>query len=120
MDNRKRTLSFNFGWVQSISRQVRLIARLMADRRVNPLLKFVPVGALIYLFVPTDLLPLLPFDDVAVLWLGGSFFIELCPPELVREHQAALEAASGQAAPTSSPAGDVIDAEFHDVSGRGT
>jgi hypothetical protein len=32
-----------------------------------------------------------PIDDALVLWLGGTFFIELAPPEVVDEHRAKLE-----------------------------
>ncbi len=76
------------GVFQSIALRVKLILRLMGDRRVNPLLKLLPIGALVYLVVP-DLAPG-PLDDAAVLWLGTYLFVELCQPEIVREHMHAL------------------------------
>jgi uncharacterized membrane protein YkvA (DUF1232 family) len=105
---------------QGLTNRVRLIARLMADRRVNPLIKLLPIGALIYLVVPTDLMPLLPFDDAAVLWLGSYLFVEMCPQEVVREHTQAIEQANAASilADEPDPAAsqpDVIDAEFHEV-----
>lgn len=117
MNDRPRNMSLNIGFLKGITRQLRLIARLMADRRVNPLVKLLPVGALIYLVVPTDLMPLLPFDDAAVLWLGGSLFLEMCPAAIVQEHLRAIEAEDAPKPETVSakPAADVIDAEFHDV-----
>src|SRR5689334_13371840 len=72
--------------------RVKLILRLLADGRVNPWLKLIPIGGLLYLISPFDLLPdlMLPvigeLDDIAILWLTNHFFIELCPPEIVREH----------------------------------
>ena len=120
MKNQPGKLSLNLGFLKGITRQLRLIARLMADNRVNPLLKLLPVGAVIYLIVPTDLMPFLPFDDAAVLWLGGSLFIEFCPPEIVKEHLRILdgESISGPESAAGIPPADVVDAEFHDVSGK--
>ena len=92
----------------------KLIARLMVDRRVNPFLKVLPVGTLIYLAVP-DLIPFV-IDDALVIWLGTYLFIELCPPEVVAEHRTALESGETEnAKPTSSEeeaVGEVIDAEY--------
>ena len=51
---------------------------------VHPLAKLLPIGAVLYLFVP-DLAPG-PIDDAAVIWLGSYLFVELCPPEVVQEH----------------------------------
>jgi hypothetical protein len=76
------------GVFHSIALRIKLILRLMGDRRVNPLLKLLPIGALVYWVVP-DLAPG-PIDDAAVLWLGTYLFVELCPPEIVREHMHAL------------------------------
>jgi hypothetical protein len=119
MNDQPRKITLNIPFLKGITRQLRLIARLMVDRRVNPLVKMLPVGALIYLVVPTDLLPLLPFDDAAVLWLGGSLFIEMCPPAIVQEHLLAIDAedAPRPETVTGKPAADVIDAEFHEVDG---
>jgi uncharacterized membrane protein YkvA (DUF1232 family) len=109
------------GVFQGFTNRLRLIARLMADRRVNPLIKLIPVGALIYLVVPTDLMPLLPFDDAAVLWLGSFLFVEMCPQDVVREHTLAIEQAGASILndepEPDAPQPDVIDAEFHEVSG---
>jgi hypothetical protein len=119
MPNPTRNLSVNLGFLKGITRQLKLIGRLMVDNRVNPLLKLLPVGALIYLVVPTDLMPLLPFDDAAVLWLGGSLFIEMCPREIVDAHLRLIDGEAEvdpQYRPNVGGAGaDVIDAEFHEA-----
>lgn len=84
-DPSKRIILPSSGGVfDNIGFRIRLIIRLMKDHRVSPLVKILPIAALIYLFAP-DLAPG-PIDDVAVLWLGGFLFIELCPPEVVQEH----------------------------------
>lgn len=76
--------------------RIKLIVRLLADRRVSPWLKILPVGGILYLISPLDIIPdiMLPgigeLDDIAILWLTNHFFIEFCPPDVVREHVQAL------------------------------
>jgi len=76
------------GLFGNLTVQIKLILRLMGDRRVNPLLKLLPIGALIYLIVPD--IAFGPIDDAFVIWLGTALFVELCPPEIVKEHRDAL------------------------------
>jgi uncharacterized membrane protein YkvA (DUF1232 family) len=104
----------NFG---GIINNLRLIVRLLKDPRVNSLLKLLPIGALIYLIVPFDFSPINPLDDAAVLWLGGTLFIELCPDEIIKEHRRAL---SGDREITQQTGSDVVDVDYKDVpSSRG-
>jgi len=74
---------------RNIALQVKLILRLMSDPRVNPLVKLLPIGSLIYLVFP-DFFPLNPIDDAIVVGLGTYMFVELCPAEIVKEHKEAL------------------------------
>ena len=107
------------GFVPELILKVRLIVRLMGDQRVSPVLKLMPVAAMLYWFIPTDLIPLIPLDDAAVLYIGGMMFIELCPPEVVEEHMKALRAETPGMGQRPSGPESVIDAEFRDVgSGR--
>jgi uncharacterized membrane protein YkvA (DUF1232 family) len=102
------------GAMSGIVTRIKLILRLMGDRRVNLFLKLLPIGAVAYLFSPVDLVPgvVLPvigvLDDAAVLWIGTSLFVELCPPEVVAEHQNSLQS-------NVADTDDVIDAESTDV-----
>jgi hypothetical protein len=73
---------------QEAATRIKLIVRLMGDRRVSPLLKLIPVGALAYWLIP-DIAPG-PIDDALLLWLGAYLFVELCPPEIVQEHMREL------------------------------
>lgn len=88
--------SQNTGFFQDLIQRAKLIGRLMGDKRVNFLLKILPVAAVIYLVSPIDLAPGLALpvigalDDAAVIWLGTSLFVALCPEEVVQEHQASL------------------------------
>ena len=71
-------------FLRGMAVRIKLILRLMADRRVNPLIKLLPVFSVLYAVWPIDI-PL-PIDDAAVLILGAYLFVELCPPEVVQEH----------------------------------
>lgn len=97
-DNDRRITPSQGGVFHNLGLQIKLILRLLADRRVNPLLKLLPVGALIYFFVPDIILG--PVDDALIIWLGAYLFVELCPPEVVQEHMDALT--------------KVIPSEWHD------
>ena len=88
------------GFFNQIGTRIKLILRLMKDQRVNPLLKLLPIGSLLYMIIP-DLAPG-PIDDAAIIWIGAYLFVELCPPEVVEEHQRELEA--------------VIEGQFREVS----
>jgi uncharacterized membrane protein YkvA (DUF1232 family) len=84
-------------WLQDVARQARLAWRLFWDRRVPLWTKLIPPAALAYLLFPIDLIPdvalgLGQLDDVAVLLIGVKLFIELAPPDVVREHLLALGA----------------------------
>jgi len=85
-------------WFQDVARQARLAWRLFRDQRVPLWTKLIPSGALVYVLSPIDFIPaavvpgLGQLDDIAVLLLGIKFFIELAPPDVVREHLLALGA----------------------------
>jgi uncharacterized membrane protein YkvA (DUF1232 family) len=84
-------------WLQDVARQARLAWRLFWDERVPLWTKLIPPAALAYLLFPIDIIPdvalgLGQLDDVAVLLMGVKLFIELSPPEVVREHLLALGA----------------------------
>jgi len=88
--------SQNRGFFQDLVLRIKLIGRLMVDKRINFFLKILPVASVIYLFSPIDLAPGLALpvigalDDAAVLWLGTTLFMSLCPDEIVQEHTDAL------------------------------
>ncbi|MEJ2706352.1 MAG: hypothetical protein P8074_01945 [Anaerolineales bacterium] len=111
-ENDRKITPASGGFVYDLTKRIKLILRLMGDRRVNPFLKVLPVFSLVYLFVFPDLAPG-PLDDGLVIWLAAFLFVELCPPEVVQEHMAALD----QVVPGEwhdVPVGDddVIDAEY--------
>lgn len=99
------------GFFAEIGNQFRLVWKLMADPRVNPLYKLLPIGSLVYLISPLDIgIPLV--DDAAILWLGTAIFLELCPPEVVAEHRTALEPQPSKEEQIKIDEGDIIEAKY--------
>ena len=113
-----RAKDANEGFFRSMFDDLRLIARLLKDPRVNFLLKLLPVGALFYLFFPLDISPVNPLDDGLVLWLGGYFFIELCPDDVVEEHRKALRKPLSKDSSVADSSTDVVEGSFRDVTGE--
>jgi uncharacterized membrane protein YkvA (DUF1232 family) len=95
-DKRSLIDSKNKGFIQDLLRQVKLIYKLMGDKRISFFLKLLPIASIIYLISPIDLAPGLALpvigalDDAAILWLGTTLFLSLCPEEIVEEHKEAL------------------------------
>jgi uncharacterized membrane protein YkvA (DUF1232 family) len=87
------------GFFDGLSLRIRLVLRLLRDPRVNPLLKLLPIGAVLYLVIPEPIIG--PIDDAFILWLGSTLFVELCPQEIVQEHWEALTS--------------IIDAEWREI-----
>jgi uncharacterized membrane protein YkvA (DUF1232 family) len=108
--------------VPELFRNFRLGWRLLSDNRVNMLIKAVIPGLMaLYVFSPIDILPdIIPLagqlDDLAVLVLGLRLFIQLCPPELVREHE--MDIARGVPRRTARTARDTGQQETLDADYR--
>ncbi len=111
------------GMLRELTLRLKLIARLMGDRRVSFLAKVLPVASLAYLISPIDAvsLPIIgAVDDIAVLWMASYFFLEMCPVDVVKEHvkqlistnEAVEEVMNTTAAPKED---DVVDGEATDV-----
>jgi len=83
------------GMFKDLILRLKLIVRLMGDRRVNFFLKLLPIASLAYLIWPIDLLMGIPglsaLDDAAIVSLGAYLFMEFCPPEVVQEHMQNLK-----------------------------
>jgi hypothetical protein len=84
-DNNQEMIRGNQGgFFNDLATRAKLIIRLMMDGRVNPLLKLLPIGTLLYFVIP-DIVPG-PIDDALVIWVGTFLFVELCPQAIVQEH----------------------------------
>jgi uncharacterized membrane protein YkvA (DUF1232 family) len=112
------------GMVKDALLRIKLTLRLIADGRVNIWLKLLPIAGVAYLFFPfdiaSDVIPVLgQLDDVAILWLANHFFIEFCPPDVVRELVRNLTSNSDIIDEESNkPQGDVVDGETTDITDR--
>ncbi len=113
----------NSGFFQDLILRIKLIMRLMGDRRVNFILKLLPVAAAIYIISPVDLIPgaVIPvigaLDDALVFWLGTTLFVSLCPDEVVQEHNNALKnvvTSTWRDAPQQENAGEITDGNASD------
>lgn len=102
------------GMLRDLIARLKLISRLMADRRVNIFVKLLPLASLAYLIWPADVIPVIPvigaLDDAAILWIGSYLFVELCPPNVVQEHMKELTSNVDD-----SSTDEVVDAEATDV-----
>jgi len=104
------------GVIRDFVLRVRLVWRLIRDRRISFWLKIIPVAGLVYLVSPLDLIPdiALPvigeLDDAAILWLTNYLFVVLCPPAIVSEHVKALSQGGSKSAED-----DVVDAESVEI-----
>ncbi|MGC8779850.1 MAG: YkvA family protein [Anaerolineae bacterium] len=105
------------GLLAEIVRNAQLAWRLLWDPRVPLSTKLILPGIMgLYLLSPIDALPdvLLPLgqlDDIVVLLLGMGLFIELCPPDIVAEHRAALVQRAARSRREMEEA-ETIDAEY--------
>jgi uncharacterized membrane protein YkvA (DUF1232 family) len=114
------------GVIKDTLLRIKLIFRLMGDKRVNPWLKLIPIAGVLYLISPLDLIPDVVFpvigelDDIAILWLTNHFFIEFCPPDVVREHVRKLASNSDIIEEELNRAADddVVDGEATDITDR--
>lgn len=91
------------GFWREMWRQAHLVWHLLRSPDVPFYLKLLPALALVYILVPTDLIPdVFPvigqLDDLTALLLGAKVFIELAPQEVVARH---IQAMRQKAAPAN-------------------
>ena len=84
------------GFLLNLPNLLRLYWRLFRDARVAPWPKALLVGALAYVILPFDVIPdMLPVigevDDLVIVIVAARWFIQWCPPEVVREHVQAID-----------------------------
>lgn len=108
----KKVVVSQGGVLRNVVIQTKLILRLLGDRRVSFWTKLIPFGTLIYLVSPIDIIMGIPgvaaLDDAAILWFGSNLFVELCPPDVVKQHMDDLQS-------NIDDTDDVIDAESTDM-----
>ena len=111
----KKITPTNPGFLQDLVLKARLVLKLMGDKRVNPFVKLIAIGSLLYLIFPADFMPLIPLDDIAVLGAGMYLFIELCPSYVVEEHLTNLRVSTPNPFRKSEVDELVVDGEVVDT-----
>ncbi|MCX6066337.1 MAG: hypothetical protein NT121_11370 [Chloroflexi bacterium] len=110
------------GVLKDITLRAKLVFRLLGDKRVSPWIKLIPIGALVYLVSPIDLIMGIPgldaLDDAAILWLGYYTFIELCPPEIVRELSKNIVSNNSIIDEATQDDDEIVDGEATDVTDK--
>ena len=120
---KKRSIipSQNGGLIQDFIRHIKLIWLLISDKRINLFLKILPVASLVYLVSPFDMLSGMAFpvigalDDAAIIWIGTSLFISLCPEDIVNEHTLSLEKTLTGSWKDPHSDDEIVDAEARDI-----
>ena len=70
--------------LSGVLRDLAVSWKLLLDPTVPGLLKILlPVAALIYWISPLDLIPGMPLDDLAILFLAARLFVSLAPRDSV-------------------------------------
>lgn len=121
------------GLFTSVLNQLRLVLKLMSDRRVPGLVKLLPIGAVLYLLSPIDLIPdvivgLGQLDDLGVLILGINALINMAPQYVVQElrneiggaYQAHKTDSTDKTDSASSPhaSGETVDGSYRVVNDK--
>jgi uncharacterized membrane protein YkvA (DUF1232 family) len=98
--------------------QARLVWGLLWDRRVNLLLKLIPVAGIAYVVFPLDFIPdfipvLGQVDDLAIIMGSMWLFVEFAPKAIVAEHWQSLVGKAADGRPTSAdkPGEAIIDVD---------
>ncbi len=104
--------------MQELWENIQLAWNLLRDNRVSPFLRFgIPILVAAYVILPIDIIPdVIPglgqLDDIAMLWVGLTFFLSKVPTEIKEEYRSGVGGGSRPSA--ESP--DVVDADFRVVS----
>ena len=117
------------GFWREMWHQIRLAWYLLRSPEVPIYLKVLPALAIIYVLIPTDLIPdVFPvigqLDDLTALIVGAKVFIELAPQDVVNRRVRSMrsQAPVGDGEATGNGQGDdpsdssiVIEGDFHVV-----
>ena len=99
-----------------ILRDLSISWRLLLDPAVPGLLKLLlPVLALIYWVSPLDLIPGMPFDDIAILLLAARLFVSLAPRDSVNRAYAGGRQPNTPTYQPEEDDGDIIDTTWRIV-----
>lgn len=95
----------------TIMRDLQRIWQLLRDPSVPGWKWLLPIGALVYWLSPVDLIPLLPFDDIAVVILAISMLLQMAS----RNEQTTGNNPQGQPGATPNNKEQIIDTTWRVV-----
>ena len=95
----------------SIMRDLRRIWQLLRDPSVPGWKWLLPIGALVYWLSPVDLIPLLPFDDIAVVIVAISMLLQMAS----RNERATTTDPQGQSGATPNNKEQIVDTTWQVV-----
>jgi uncharacterized membrane protein YkvA (DUF1232 family) len=103
------------GFLRTFVLHARLAVRLVREPRVPLLTKALPLGAVVYVLSPLDLIPdVIPvlgeLDDLTLVVIAVVIFLRVCPVAAVTFHRAAI--VQGRRYSPMPPTADFIDAEW--------
>lgn len=99
--------------VKGAVRDAQSVWQVLRDPTVPNMWKWLlPIGALLYWIWPLDLIPFLPFDDIAVVIVAMSMFLRMMAQESQKQAQHTQQAQPG---PTPSKDDNAIDATWRVV-----
>lgn len=89
--------------IRSILEQVELTWRLLNDPRVPLMTKAIPIGALLYVLSPFDIIPdfligIGQLDDVGVLFAAMRLFEAASPEAVVSEYKTSIKRKNDESA----------------------
>lgn len=101
--------------IETVISEVRLVWRLIRDRRVPLWTKAIPLIAAAYIVSPVDFIPdIIPvlgqLDDITVLLAGLRAFRQIVPVEILEEHLTQIQ--------PNSMNPDIIDVQDYTVKNK--
>jgi uncharacterized membrane protein YkvA (DUF1232 family) len=95
----------------NIMRDLQRIWQLLRDPSVPGWKWLLPIGAIAYWLWPVDLIPFLPFDDIAVVILAISMLLQMA----ARNEQQTQSAQQGQPGATPDNKEQIVDTTWRVV-----
>jgi len=116
-DSQQQSAANRPSTMQELWGNVQLTCSLFRDNRVSPYLRFgIPILVAAYVIFPIDFIPdVIPgfgqLDDIAMLWVGLTFFLSKVPSDIKDEYRSG--ARSETSPPDEDP--DVVEGDYRVV-----
>ena len=110
----------DIGFWKDLIHQGRLVWYLLRDPEVPFYLKILPLAAILYVIIPTDLIPDLALgvgqlDDITALVVGAKVFIEMAPPHVVSHYLRMMRGQGDESVDQELDESIIIEGDFNPV-----